>query len=333
MMMLLAPARQSHAYGFGRVGVLQEYLLTQADVDRMTSAGSARALAQVITELKISSQVDYHSNPHRFINNVERWLRHEVRSMVNEDERDLFDILWMKDDAALLAYLLKKNHGLTSALSAEPHVGATAYDPEDLRTLAEGGHAAGAPEDLRSFVRSVRGERSLTAQEIDTRVARFFAARQIELARRGGEGMRLYVAHHIDLQNIRTARRLRRDERPEDHLLQGGDISMSRFSSDPQKLSDLVRGSRLSPSLADSIQTAEDSVIVLERGLARAIAADLAHMRMRPLTIEPIFAFAAIAQSQLKLLRTILVGVSAGLSPSELKKLLPPFLSASPYAE
>lgn len=333
MMFSSAPARQSHAYGFGRVGVLQEYLLTQADVDRMLASGNTQALAQVITELKISSQVEYHSNPHRFINNVERWLRHEVRSMVSDEERDIFDILWMKDDAALLAYILKKYHGLTSALSAEPHVGATAYDPEDLRLLVSGTHAPGAPEELRSFIRSLRGDRSLTAQNIDTQVARFFAERQIALARKGGEGIRLYVAHHIDLQNIRTARRLRKDERPEDHLLPGGDIRMNRFSTDPQKLSDLVRGSRLSSALADSIQTAEDSVIVLERGLAKAIAFDIARMRMRPMTIEPIFAFAAIALSQLKLLRTILVGSSAGLNASELRKLLPPFLSASPFSE
>lgn len=328
-----ASSRQTHSYGFGRVGVLQEYLLTQNDVDRMVSAANAAELGLILTELKISSQVEYNDNPHRFINNIERWLKNEVRSMVSESEADVFDILWMKDDAALLGYLLKKQHGLTSGLSTEPHVGATAYDPESIRTLVSGGHASGTPEELRSFVRSALSDRSLSPQQIDTLVARFFAERQLALAKKGGEAIRLFVAHHIDLQNIRTARRLRRDERPEDHLLPGGDISMSRFTTDPQKLADLVRGSHLSSALADSIQTAEDSTIVLERGLAKAIAFDIAQMRMRPLTIEPIFAFAAIAQSQLKLLRTILVGASAGLRSDELKKLLPPFLSASPYAD
>lgn len=189
------------------------------------------------------------------------------------------------------------------------------------------------PESLRTFIRSVRENNALNAQEIDTLVARFFASEQVRLAQKGGEALQLYVAHHIDLQNIRTARRLKPDERPEDHLLPGGDISMNRFSADPQKLADLVRGTHLRASLADSIQTAEDSQIVLERGLAKAIAFDIARMRMRTLTIEPIFAFAAIAQSQFRLLRTILVGATAGLSPTELKTLLPPFLSTSPYAD
>lgn len=325
--------RQNHAYGFGRIGVLQEYLLAQSDVDRLVNAHGTTEIAGVLTELKISSQVEYHDNPHRFINNIERWLKNEVRSMVSEEERDVFDILWMKDDAALLSYLLKKQHGLTSALSTEPHVGATVYSPEDLRSLVTSGQATKAPAPLRAFVRSIRENNALTAQEIDTLVARFFAAEQVRLSRKGGEALRLYVAHHIDLQNIRTARRLKPSEKPEEHLLPGGDISMSRFTTDPQKLADLVRGSHLRSALADSIQTAEDSQIVLERGLAKAIAFDIARMRMRALTIEPIFAFAAIAQSQFRLLRTILVGASAGLSSVELKKLLPPFLSASPYAE
>ena len=333
MIAAVSARRQTHAYGFGRIGVLQEYLLSQEDVNRLVNAKNITELTSVITELKISSQVEYHEHPHRFINNIELWLRSEVRSMVSDAEQEIFDILWMKDDAALLAYLLKKHHGLTSALSTEPHVGATAYRPQDLRTLVTGGDAASAPQSLRVFVRALREDRALSAQEIDTRVARFFAEEQVRIARKGSEALRLYVAHHIDLQNIRTARRLGAGEKPEDHLLPGGDISLSRFSTDPQKLADLVRGSHLQAALADSIQTAEDTTIVLERGLAKAIAFDIAQMRMQTLAIEPIFAFAAIAQSQFRLLRTILVGASAGLSSAELRNLLPPLLSASPYAE
>lgn len=324
-------SRQTHAYGHGRVGVLQEYLLTQGEVERMVASKDANELGKLITELKLSSQVEYNSNPHRFINSIERWLKTEVESMVSEKERDVFNILWMKDDAALLAYLLKKHHGFTSDISAEPHVGATAFDPEDLRTLVKGGDAPTLSETLRTFIRTMRNDTTLTPQQIDTRVAQFVAHEQIALAKKGSEAIHLYVAHHIDLQNIRTARRLRKDEHPMDHLIAGGDISISRFSLDPAKLADLVRGSHLGASLADSIQTAEDSSIVLERGLAKAIAFDLSRMRSNALTLDPIFAFAAIAQSQLKLLRTILIGKSAHLSKEELQRLLPPFLSASPF--
>ncbi len=320
-----------HAYGHGRVGVLQEYLLTQAEVERMVAAKDADELARIITELKLSSQVEYNNNPHRFINNIERWLKTEVESMVSEKERDVFNILWIKDDASLLAYLLKKHHNFTSDISTEPHVGATAFDPDDLRTIVNGGDAPALPESLRTFIRTMRTDTTLTPQQIDTKVAQFVAHEQIALAKKGSDAILLYVAHHIDLQNIRTARRLRKDEHPMDHLLSGGEISVSRYSLDPARLADLVRGSHLGSALADSIQTSEDSSIVLERGLAKAIAFDLSRMRSNALTIDPIFAFAAITQSQLKLLRTILVGKSAHLTKEELQRLLPPFLSASPF--
>lgn len=323
---------QLYAYGHGRVGVLQEYLLTQGDVDRMVGARDATDLGRIIAELKISTQVEYIANPHRFLNNIEKWLRQELRSMVAEDTATVFDILWIKDDSALLSYLLKKHLGLTSEISTEPHVGATAYDPEDLRSLVNGIDVPTAPSELRTFIRTIRDDHALTPQSIDTRVAQFAVDVQLDLARKGSANIRLYVAHHIDLQNIRTARRLRKDERPEDHLIRGGEIDVSRFSLDPAKLASVVRGSSLGSALADSIQSAEDSSIILERGLAKAIAFDIARMRSNALTIDPIFAFGAITQSQLKLLRTILIGKSAHLNAEELKKLLPPFLSTSAYA-
>jgi len=50
-----------------------------------------------------------------------------------------------------------------------------------------------------------------------------------------------------------------------------------------------------------------------------------------PLSIEPVFAFAALAQSQLALLRALIIGKRANLDPQTIKKMLPPFLSASHY--
>ena len=332
MTMMFAPSRQRFAYGHGRVGVLQECLLTEDDVHRLIMTRDASELARLIGELKINTYVEYVHHPHRYINNVEKWLQRELRSMVDDAHAPVFDILWIKDDAALLSYLLKKKLGFTSALSTEPHVGATAFDPADLRLLVQGSDAPRAPAHLVTFVRQMTMNHALTPQAIDTRVAQFIAEEQLRLARHASPVITLYVAHHIDLLNIRTARRLRKDEKPTEHLLRGGEIDVTRFSLDRSTLTAIVRGSSLGATLAESIQEAEDSSVALERGLAKAIALDLARMRSAALTLEPIFAFGAIAQSQLKLLRTILVGKSAHLSVDELRRLLPPFLSASPYA-
>lgn len=328
-----APSAQRYAYGHGRVGVLQEYLLTQTDVDRLIGARDASELARLIGELKLSTHVEYVHNPHRFINAIERWLKQELRSMVDTEHASVFDILWIKDDAALLAYLIKKKHGFTSEISAEPSVGATAYDPGDLMLLVSGVDVPRAPTALRMFIRRMLDNHSLSPQAIDTQVAQFSVDMQRKLAKEASPTILRYVAHHIDLLNIRTIRRLRKDEKPEEHLLQGGEIDIHRFSLDPMQLAAVVRGSALGAALAESIQLSTDSSIALERGLVKAIAADLSHMRAAALTLEPIFAFGAIAQSQLKLLRTILIGKSAHLSAEELKRLLPPFLSASPFAD
>jgi vacuolar-type H+-ATPase subunit C/Vma6 len=337
MSALASAFRQDYAYGYGRIGVLQEYLLSQGDVERLLNAKGEADLSRALTELKISSHVEFNSNPHRFINNLEQWLKREVISLVPKDECRLFDILWLKNDASFLAYLLKKHHGFTSDLSTEPHVGATAYDTADLRSLVNTGKVGtDVPDALVQFVLSRRGTRPASPQDIDTAVAQFTVDMQMTLAERSGShAIEEYVAHHIDLQNIRTARRLSKDEVPEDHLQRGGHIDVEHFSTDPDRLVTLVQESSLPSGLLEDLLTATDpetSSVLLERGLAKAIAHDIGAMRNHVLTIEPIFAFASIAQSQLRLLRTILVGKAAGLSPDETRKLLPPFLSASPFA-
>jgi len=75
---------------------------------------------------------------------------------------------------------------------------------------------------------------------------------------------------------------------------------------------------------------AEDTNVI-EQGCSEVIASDIARMWNVPLTIDPLFAFAALTISQLRLLRVLLIAKRNGLSPQEVKKVLPPFLSASHY--
>lgn len=327
---------QHYSYGYGRVGVLQQELLQPQDVDRLLASRNEQELVKSLMELKMSSHVDYTADAHRFIEGLERWLAHEVRTMAPADRRDIFDILWLKGDSPLIAYLLKRHHGFTSAISSEPLAGATAYEPSDLRALVEQDKPALLPPELVSFVRHVKALTSVSPQEIDTLVAQFVVDRQLALARKSGsKPIELYVAHHIDLMNIRTARRLKERDAPTDHLLKGGEMDIRSFSLDPARLASLVRGSSLPSAVADAIAFAADSMdssVELERGLAMAIAHDIALMRDYVLSIEPIFAFGAVALSQLKLLRTIIVGKSTHLPADEIRKLLPPYISTSPFA-
>ena len=328
---------QQYHFGYGRVGVLQQELLTTQDIDKLLLARDEGQLMKALTDVKLSRHVEYTLDPHRFIESLERWLRNEVRSMTPPEKQDIFDILWLRGDAPLLSYLLKKHHGLTSSISTEPSVGATAFEPGELRRLVQSGVAGQLPEDVATFVAHIKALPSLPLpQTIDTAVFQFIVDRQKSLATKSGSSaVRQYVAHHIDLTNIRTSRRLHENDTPADHLLSGGEIPVEAFSLSPAQLAAAVRHSSLPNSVIDQIALATDSTessVELERGLARAIAHDLAVMRDQTLSIEPIFAFAAVALSQFKVLRTIIIGKSTHLSADEIRKLLPPYLSASPFA-
>jgi vacuolar-type H+-ATPase subunit C/Vma6 len=303
---------RQHAFGFGRVGVLQELLLSQADIERLLQAGSEKDLVKVISELKIASSVSYSSNPHQFIHAIECWLETELRHLVEEESaKDVFDILWMKDDTSFVSYLLKKHHGLTSAIASEPHVGALAFSKEMYQECIGKGDFSRAPASLALWMQ--------------------FAEEQVKRATKISPLILRYVQHHIDLQNIRTAQRLAKTTIPvAPYLLAGGTIAKEHFTEDMASLASVVKNSDLKALLSSG--SAGDDFILLERALVKEIAEDLAEMRSCILSIEPLFAFGAIAVSQLKVLRTILVGKSAGLASDEVKNLLPPFLSASPFA-
>lgn len=337
MSSLLSALGQDYHFGYGRVGVLQQELLTPADIDKLLLARDEHQLMKALSDIKLSRHVEYALDPHRFIEELERWLRDEVRGMTPAHARDIFDILWLRGDAPRLAYLLKKHHGLTSPISVEPSVGATAFDPGEVRHLVESGQPGQLPEDVVEFVDRVKHLPSSTLpQIIDTAVSQFVVDRQKSLAAKSGStGIQRYVAHHIDLTNIRTSRRLREDDAPADHLLHGGEIPIDAFLLSPARLASAISASSLPNSLVDAIAITADSTessVELERGLARAIAHDLAVMRDQTLSIEPIFAFAAVALSQFKVLRTIIIGKSTHLSADEIRKLLPPYLSTSPFA-
>ncbi len=324
--------RQMHAFGFGRVGVLQELLLSQSDVERLVQSSSEKELAKAMSELKIALHVPYSSHPHEFINSIEIWLSSELSQLVEEkDAKAVFDILWMKDDTSFVSYLLKKHHNFTSSIATEPHVGAMAYSKELYRECIEKGDFSRVPESLALWLNALRTRTDLSPQEIDTLVAENFAMEQVGRAEKVSPLIVEYVKHHIDLQNIRTAQRLSRGKTPlAPYLLHGGTIAVEHFSEDLTQLATLVKNSELKTILSSA--SAADDFILLERALVKEIADDLAKMRSHILSIEPLFAFGAIAVSQLKVLRTILVGKSAGLSAEEMKLLLPPFLSASPFA-
>ena len=321
---------QQFAFAHGRIGVLQQLLMKTADTDRLLGARDVRETESILTELKITSLIDQSlKKADPILRALEKWIRAEVEQMSPIAKRPAFHILWIQGDAPLLAYLLKKFHRLSSSVSEEPKSGLSAYEPEALRALVEEDTATQLPSHLVEFVQRVRKMAKPTPQEIDSAVSQFVADLQLKLARTSGsKSIKEHVQHRIDLTNIRTALRTVEEDSIKE-FIHGGSISSGTLNGSLKEIQATVERDDLGYFLSDALK--KEDVTAFERACADVIAADIAQMWNVPLSIEPLFAFASIAMTQLSLIRVILISKRNGLSPQETKALLPPFLSASHY--
>jgi len=327
---------QQFAYAHGRMGVLRHVLLTQPDVDRLLGAHSLREVEKILTELKLTDIIDQGiSEGHAIVEAVAAWMRREVETMSHPPARPVFHILWLQEDAPLLSYLLKQYHKLTAETSAPASSGMSAYDHDTLTALVSNGDQGMLPSHLTEFVERMKAMDDVNPRFIDQAVARYVTALQVRLARvSGSKAIRMYVAHQIDLQNIRTALRLRDEEVKESlpYILEGGTIAPAGLAGSMEEMVAAVSRSPLAMHLPDDLEGTMSDAIAFEHAAAHIIARDIADMWNVPLSIEPLFAFAAITLSQLKLIRTILIAKSNEIAPQEAKRMLPPFIPASLYA-
>lgn len=318
---------QHFAYASGRTGVLQQLLLTASDRDRLLGAASLKEAESILTELKLTNPIDQGlKKTEEILLAIGAWVRKEVETMAPESKKPAFHILWLEEDAPVLSYLLKSHHGLTSAVSSQPQSGMTAYGIDALTTLVNDEVSGSLPSHLTEFVKTAKTMKDVTPQAIDSAVAQYIATVQLSLARASGsKALKTYVEHKIDLSNIRTALR------NSDDLLTGGSISPTALTKGIPNILRAIDRSTLPYELSENIRKVVDDPNAVEHALSKVVAEDIAHMWNIPLSIEPVFAFAALAQSQMRLLRVLLIGKRANMSPQEIKLMLPPFLSASHY--
>lgn len=319
------------SYAYGRIGVLQQKLINQGNIDRLVGAHNEAQLRQVLSEIPFTTP----AMPQNSLNDVpfamERWLKKELADLVPEDKAPIFNIMWLREDQSIIAHFLKEHFGHTSGLTTVQRKAVTAYGIEQLENLIIRDDA-GTIEDteLVDFIAEMKKQRTLTPSRIDHNVGVFIAAKQMQHARLSGSPLILrYVRHLIDLQNIRTLRRLPEGQSGQGLFFPDGEINVTTLVEHPKDLAELIRASTLPSKLVDSMHRGEDSSIVMERSLHQGLAHDIAEMRSIPLSIESIFAYATMAHSQIFMVRSILIGKDAGLTGQDINKLLPPVYSTS----
>lgn len=327
---------QHYAFAHGRLGVLRQSLLNQSDVHRLLGAHDMREVEQILIELKLTAVIEQSlRNANDILLALGTWIRAEVEDMVDSSKHDAFRALWMDEDLPLLAYLFKQHAKLTSSISAEPVATIGSYDPSALRSLVDDGHAEHLPPQLVSFVASVRSLEQPTPETIDAAVARFGAAERLRYARMSSSSLIVrYARHTIDVQNVRTALRLlhAHENRPAEFLLDGGTIPTSKLIGSLEKIRIAIDASDLHFHLLKPLNEDIELPTALERGLSDLLATDVERMWDNTLGIEPPFAFAATALSQLRLIRAVILGKKNLLSPQDIKQILPPYIGVSRFA-
>lgn len=329
---LSALVGQDFAYAAGRTGVLQQFFLTTSDRDRLLGAHDIAEVESILTELKMTNPID--QGLHKaddILHAIGQWILKEVKHMSPESKYPIFQILFLEEDAPVIAYLLKKHHGFAAGISVRPHPLMSAYDLDALTQLMAENTEGKLPTHLVEFVRQMKERDDLTPQVIDHAVAQYVATTQLQLARSSGsKHIEEYVQHRIDMNNVRTALRTGA-EYNDDLFISGGTLDLKRLSGEPKDIIAALDRSRLSYNLSSVIIEGKKDTSVLEFGISNITAYDIAKMWNMPLSIEPVFAFAALALQQLKVLRAIVIGKRATLSPQQIKQMLPPFLPATHY--
>jgi len=325
---------QHFAFASGRTATLKQHLLSQSDVDRLLGSHSLDEFERTLGELKLMVNAgDSSDGSDTLLRTTEQWMQSEVEAISPEAKRPVFGILWLTGDAPRLAYLLKKFHRLSSEVSSEPLTSLSLWDPETLRSAIEGSDTRSTlPETLLVFIASIKKLRNPAPWTIDRAVARFIAERRIALARTSGSKEILnYVVHSIDITNIRTALRLQAGTNSDDGdaLLPGGSVAISRLSGPKANIRSAIAASDLyAPFIPLQGIVAPVS---LEQTGAAILASDIGRMWTVPLTVEPVFAFAAMVMAHVRLLRAIAIGKRNKLSPQEIKQILPPFIPSSHF--
>ncbi len=326
---------QAFAFAHGRIGVLQQFLLARTDIDRLLGAHDLQETEHILTELKMTANIDQGlERGDAMLDAVAAWVKREVIDMSPPEKHEIFQILWLENDAPLLAYLLKQQHGFTSEISRVPADSLTTYEAAELRKLMETEKSEILPETLTRFVHDVSHMQDPSPAHIDAAVAQWLANAQLKIAKTSkSAGIRTFVRHRIDVVNIRTALRLisAATEVRKAQLISGGSMNVQQLLGDRKSIAHAVEYADLGLHLTQIVQSPDSDTNALERALSDVLASDIADMWNVTLSVEPLFAFAALAASQLRVLRVILIGKRAALSPQDIKKILPPFIPVSHY--
>jgi hypothetical protein len=319
----------SLAFAYGRIANLKDALLSENDCNRLLGAKDGKDATAILTELPLTKYIDQGiSQSHELLQAVEHWIKYEAFTMTPVDKQNVLHVLWADRIAATLSLALKQKHGFTlSTTMLEDSLAPAECEPW-VQYITTG--ATEQLSEIAQYILCSLPNNLDTAIMIDTLCFAAAAAYKIKEAKRSGStAITRYIVHTIDCTNILNRLRFGDNLDPA-HVLPGGDISLAALTGAKSALLAAMTHTDLSYQLIDAIRN--DSTNTIEQLCSSVIKQDLSNLWNTPLSIEPVFAFAAVGMNHVEYARNILIGKLNGLEPQEIKHLVPTFIPASTFA-
>jgi hypothetical protein len=222
--------------------------------------------------------------------------------------------------------------GLTSSIAEKPLSTLSLCTEEDLRVFFNDptSHVPMARE-LRSLKKTIDEAGDVSGKDIDAIVASWSASISLKRAKKYGSARIVaYVRHTIDLHNVRSYIRFRDDASK--YMLQGGLLPLSTFRGNHTTFRMNLARTPYDFLVSDAMDRNDEEWIALELAIATLRTDDLHAMWNTTLGPEPVFAFFATILEQSAVLRALMIGKENGFAPQEIKRALPPLLTASHYS-
>ncbi|OGJ54946.1 hypothetical protein A3D11_02760 [Candidatus Peribacteria bacterium RIFCSPHIGHO2_02_FULL_49_16] len=326
---------QHFAFSYGRLGVLQRYLLDETDKDRLLGSRTIEEAEHILMELSCTGVIDQGlSHFEDILSALEQWVQHEVQIAALQQKKHIFDIVWLEGDKVLLSFLYKQERGWVKDTGRKLLSGISVFSEEELRAVMHGERRDTFPKELASCMAALRVQDSCTPAEIDAAVADAVARIQVRLAEESGsKDILAYTRLRIDLTNLRTALRvLQGTITPPFSFLFGGTLEESALETNAiASLQGAVDRSAFGYHMPHSLDFLVENPLLFEQDISHVIAGYIAPMWNKALSIEPLFAFAVTVLSQLNFLRSLFIAKRNNLPAEELREMLPRFLSGSHY--
>ncbi len=323
---------QQYMFGHGRLAVLMRQLFTQTDMDHFLGAHDAQSMLKHFAERPFVAHTS--GSFEERTSSVLSYAWKTVTEMIDANSLVVFDILRLPYTVPSIAFGWKSQRSLTSGIAEPPRSPLTLITTDEIISFFKDSDPSRIPlkKELLPLKAMMTKTPDASAEDIDAMVSSWATNLSLKRARRHGSArILLYVRHTIDLTNVRTYMR-NHEAGWQRHALQGGLLPLSTFKGDHTTFHMNLARTPYDFLIHTEKGSNEQEWVSLEKAIATLRTEDLHSMWNTTLGPEPVFAFFATIIEQMNCIRALMIGKENGFLPQEIKRALPPFLSASHYA-